>query len=327
MIRAGHWSRRGLLVAAAAAAATEAVQAQDFPQRPVRLVVPYGAGNVTDQVARVLAEALSQRWPQRVVVENMPGAGGALGVAAAARAAPDGHTLVLSAMAALTVTPHLRRGQVGYDPLTDLAPIGLVAVTRVALAAHPALPVRGLDELAAYARRAGPVFYYSAGSGTLPHLNMELLKAALGGVPLEHAPYRSSAAGLSDLLAGRVQLTMDAASVTLPAILDGRLRALFWNGPRRNPLMPDVPTAAEALPGLELANPWLGLLAPKGVPASVLARLEADLAAALATPGLAERLGDGLELLGGGSEVFARQLRSDHARFGELLTKLDIRPD
>ena len=167
MIRAGYWSRRGLLVAAAAAAATEAVQAQDFPQRPVRLVVPYGAGNVTDQVARVLAEALSGRWPQRVVVENMPGAGGALGVAAAARAAPDGHTLVLSAMAALTVTPHLRRGQVGYDPLADLAPIGLVAVTRVALAAHPALPVRGLDELAAHARRAGPVFYYSAGSGTL----------------------------------------------------------------------------------------------------------------------------------------------------------------
>jgi tripartite-type tricarboxylate transporter receptor subunit TctC len=328
-MRAPSLGRRGLLLAVAGvAAAAGAARAQgEFPQRPVRLVVPYGAGNVTDQVARALAEALSARWPQRVVVENLPGAGGALGVAAVARAAPDGHTLVLSAMAALAVTPHLMRGQARYDPLVDLSPVGLVAATRGALVAHPTLPVRGLDELAAHARRAGPVFYYSAGSGTLPHLNMELLKAALGGAPIEHVPYRTSAAGLADLLAGRVQLTMDAASVTLPAVLDGRLRALFWNGPRRNPLLPGVPTAVEALPGLDLANPWLGLLAPRGVPAPVLARLGAELAAALAAPGLADRLGKGVELLGGGSEVFARQLRADHARFGALLARLDIRQD
>lgn len=319
------FGRRGLLAATAAVPAGVA-SGQDFPQRPVRLLVPYGAGNVTDQVARALAEALSLRWPQRVFVENLPGAGGALGVAAAARAVPDGHTLVLSAMAALTVTPHLRRGQAGYDPLVDLLPIGLVAVTRGALAAHPALPARSVYELTVHARNAGPVFYYSAGSGTLPHLNMELLKAALSA-PLEHVPYRTSAAGLADLLAGRVQLTMDAASVTLPAILDRRLRALFWSGPRRNPLLPDVPTAAEAVPGLELANPWLGLLAPRGVPAAVLARLEAALATALATAGLADRLGDGVELLGGGSEAFGRQLRADHARFGALLQGLDIRSE
>jgi tripartite-type tricarboxylate transporter receptor subunit TctC len=292
----------------------------------VRLVVPYGAGNVTDQLGRLLAEALSRRWPQRVVVENLPGAGGTLGVAAVARAAPDGHTLVLAAMAAMTVTPQLQRGQVGYDPLADLAPIGLVAVTRGALAVHPALPARNLEELAAQARRAGPVFYYSAGSGTLPHLNMELLKAALDA-PLEHVPYRTSAAGLADLLAGRVQVTMDAASVTLPAILDGRLRALFWNGPRRNPALPGVPTLAEALPGIDLANPWLGLLAPRGLPAPILAWLEAELAAVLATPGFADRFDAGLEPLGGGAEVFARQLREDHARFGALLARLNIRPD
>ena len=295
--------------------------AQVFPARPVRLLVPYGPGNVTDLVGRALADALSTVWPQRVVVENLPGAGGALGVGTAARAAPDGYTLVLSAMAALTVTPHLTRA--GYDPLTDLTPIGLVGITRGALAAHPAAP--GPD-LAALARAPGPVFYYSAGAGTLPHLNMELLKAALGA-PFEHVPYRTSAAGLADLLAGRVQLTMDAASVTMPAILDGRLRAVFWNGPRRNPLLPAVPIVAELLPGLDLANPWLGLLGPRGLPTALLRLLEAALAAALAQPLLASRIGDTVELLGGGAEPFTRQLRADHARFGALLARLDVRPD
>ncbi|MBL6457280.1 tripartite tricarboxylate transporter substrate binding protein [Belnapia sp. T6] len=316
--------RRGLLAGAALLPAV--ARAQGFPQRPVRLIVPYGAGNVTDIAGRALAEALGSRWPQRVVVENMPGAGGTLGVAAAARAAPDGHVLVLSAMAALTVTPHLQP-QLGYDPLADLAPIGLVAVTRGALAAFPGLRAGNLAELLAEARRAGPFFYYSAGSGTLPHLNMELLKAELGNPPLEHVPYRTSAAGLADLLAGRVQLTLDAASVTLPAILDGRLRALFWNGPQRNPRLPGVPTAAEVLPNLDLANPWLGLFAPRGTPAPVLAVLEAALAAALAMPGFGDRLGDALEPLGGGPEPLVRQLRQDHARFGALIARLGIKPD
>lgn len=308
---------------ALAALATPAF-AQTFPRRPVRLLVPYGPGNVTDQVARALADALSAHWPQRVVVENLAGAGGALGVATASRAAPDGHTLVLSAMAALTVTPHL--GQAGYDPLTDFTPIGLVAVTRGVMAAHPALRGRDLAEIAAFARQgAPPIFYYSAGAGTLPHLNMELIKAALDA-PFEHVPYRTSAAGLADLLAGRVQLTLDAASVTLPAILDRRLRAVFWSGPRRNPLLPDVPTAAEALPGVDLANPWLGLLAPRGLEPALLAQLEAMLAQALADPAFIARLGDGAEPLGGGSAVFAAQLRADHARFGALLARLDLRP-
>ncbi len=300
--------------------------AQEFPGRPVRLIVPYGAGNVTDVAARALAEALSRAWPQRVVVENIPGAGGALGVAAAARAVPDGHTLVLSAMAALAITPHLSRGRAGYDPLVDLTPIGLLAVTRGALVVNPGLPVRDLAGLAAHARAAGPLFYYSAGSGTLPHLNMEILRAALDA-PLEHVPYRTSAAGLADLLAGRVQLSMDAASVTLPSLLDGRLRGLFWNGPRRNPALPDLPTAAEAMPGVEFSNPWLGLLAPRGVPPAVLAALEAALAATLESPGFAGRLGEGLELTGGGAAVFARQLRADHEKFAALLPRLNLQAD
>ncbi len=295
--------------------------AQTFPSRPVRLLVPYGPGNVTDLVGRALADALSALWPQRVVVENLPGAGGALGVGTAARAAPDGHTLVLSAMAALAVTPHLTRS--GYDPLTDLTPIGLVAVTRGALAAHPAAPGPGLDALT---RAPAPLFYYSAGAGTLPHLNMELLKAALRA-PFEHVPYRTSAAGLADLLAGRVQLTMDAASVTLPAILDGRLRAVFWSGPRRSPVLADVPTAQELLPGLELANPWLGLLGPRGLPDPITRTIQAALATVLAEPALAARMGDTVELLGGGAEPFARQLRADHSRFGALLARLDVRPE
>ncbi len=297
--------------------------ARAYPDRPVRLIIPYGAGNVTDICGRALADALSAEWPQRVVVENLAGAGGTLGVAAAARAAPDGHTLVLSAMAALTVSPHLQA--LPYDPLADLAPLSLVAVTRGALVVHPALAVRDLAELAAEARRR-PLFYYSAGPGTLPHLNMELLNQAMG-TRMEHVPYRTSAAGLADLLAGRVQLTMDAASVTLPAILDGRLQALFWNGPHRNPRLPGVPTAAEALPGVELANPWLGLFAPKATPEPIRRTLVQAVAAVVAAPAFAARLGEALEPLGGGPAPLARQLAADHARFGALIARLGIRTD
>ncbi len=295
--------------------------ARAFPERPVRLIIPYGAGNVTDICGRALADALTAAWPQRVVVENLPGAGGTLGVAAAARAAPDGHTLVLSAMAAVTVSPHLQ--SLPYDPLTDLAPLSLVAVTRGALAVHPALAVGSLAELAAEAGRR-QLFYYSAGPGTLPHLNMELLNQALG-TRMEHVPYRTSAAGLADLLAGRVQLTMDAASVTLPAILDARLRALFWNGPQRNPRLPNLPTAAEALPSVELANPWLGLFVPRATPEPVRLALVQAVAAVMARPDFAARLGEALEPLGGGPEPLARQLRADHARFGALIARLGIK--
>jgi tripartite-type tricarboxylate transporter receptor subunit TctC len=276
--------------------------------------------------ARALADALSRAWPQRVAVETILGAGGELGVAAATHAAPDGETLLLSALAALAITPHLSRGGARYDPLVDLTPIGLVAMTRGALVVNPALPVRDVAGLAAHARDAGPLFYYSAGSGSLPHLNMEILKAALNA-PLEHVPYRTSAAGLADLLAGRVQLCMDAASVTLPSLRDGRLRAAFWNGPRRNPALPEVPTAAEAMPGVEFPNHWLGLLAPSGVPPSILAKWEAALAAALESPGFSERRGEGLALAGGGGALFARQLRADHEKFAVLLRRLNLQAD
>ncbi len=208
--------------------------AQTWPARPVRLIIPYGAGNLADGIGRQLAEALAARWGQSVVPENQPGAGGALGVGQLARAAADGHTLAFIAMAALTITPHLSRAP--YDPNVDLTPLGGVSVSSGYLSVYPGLRVRDLAGFVALARSrsaAGdPLFYYSSGAGTVPHLNVELM-ARHYGFTAQHVPYRSSAAGLADLVGGRVHFALDSTSVSLPMIQAGRAVALMTSSRTR----------------------------------------------------------------------------------------------
>jgi tripartite-type tricarboxylate transporter receptor subunit TctC len=326
-IPAGRRAALGLALGGLAAPA--GLRAQGWqPARAVRLITPYGAGNVADQVARLLAEELSRRWGQRVVVDNQPGAGGALGVAQVARAPADGSVLGFIAVAALVIIPHMMKTR-AYDPLEDLLPIGGVSVSRSAIAVHPGLPVRTLPELVAHARgrpAGDPLAYYSAGNGTVPHLGIEQMRRVLD-FPALHVPYRTSGAGLSDLLAGRVQLTMDAASVTLPHIESGALRGLAWNGPVRNPSIPTVPTLAEAMPGLVLMNAWQGLYGPRGLAPEIVERCARDVAAVLAAPGFAARMPGGAEPFPNGPAELRALLRMQHAELGRLVAEIGLEQD
>ena len=323
--QAGRLGRRGILAAGGLLAAPRALQAQAdaWPSRPLRFIVPYGAGNQADQVARVLADALATRWNQRVVVENLAGAGGAIGVAQIARAVPDGYTLGLIAIAALAITPHMQ--PTPYDPLVDLLPLASVTLSRSALAVHPSLPTTLADFVAlARGRRAEPFFYCSPGNGTIPHLNMEILARALD-FPATHAPYRTAAAGTADLVAGRVQMSLDGSTVTLPHIQAGRLHAIFATGAQRLPQLPEVPALAELAPGIDLPNAWQSLHGPRGFPAEIAAKVAADVAALVADPGFVRRLPQGSDPLALTREATAAQIRADHARFGTLVRELGLR--
>ncbi len=320
-------SRRALLGLGLSAPSIACAQGWQ-PGRAVRLITPYGPGNVADQVARLLAEDLSRRWGQRVVVDNQPGAGGALGVAQIARAPADGSVLGFIAVAALTIIPHMMKTR-QYDPLEDILPIGGVSVSRSAIAVHPGLPVRTLADLVAHARArpaSDPLTYYSAGNGTVPHLGVEQMRRELD-FPAQHVPYRTSGAGLTDLLAGRVHLTMDASSVTLPHIQTGALRALAWNGPTRNPTIPDVPTLSEAAPGLTLMNAWQGLYGPRGLSPDIIARCAEDVAAVLAAPDFAARMPGGAEPLRAGPAELRALLRTQHAELGRLVAAIGLEQD
>ncbi|MCW8087566.1 Bug family tripartite tricarboxylate transporter substrate binding protein [Sabulicella glaciei] len=293
------------------------------PDRQIRLIVPYGAGNVTDTVARLLADGLSRRLGHSVVVENVPGAGGAIGVTNLARAPADGNTLVLAAMAALAVQPHLTPGGTGYDSLRDVTPVAAVAVPHAFLAVHRDLPARDLEGFVRHAR-ANRVFYGSAGIGTLAHLNMEALGRALR-FEAEHVPYRTSAANLTDLLAGRVQATLEPVSITAEGVRSGALRALVYTGSARMPAFPDIPTLAEVAPAATVSSPWLAVFGPRELPSSVVERLASEIRAVVDTPAFRGVLPPGTEALGDGPEALAGRLKADHARFGALVSELGLR--
>lgn len=310
--------RRALLAGLAA------MPARAQTPRPGRMIIPYGAGNVTDQVARVVIDALAPRWGGRLVADNQPGAGGMLGAYNLSRATPDGSVFGMVAVAALAIAPHTV-AQMRYDPLADLVPVAGVSVSSSFLAVNGALPVRNLAELAAYAR-AQPVFYYSPGNATVPHLNIAAISRALG-VAMEHVPYRTSAAGNTDVLAGRIQVTMDSVSLTMPHLQSGALRPLAYNGVSRHPDFPAVPTMAEALPGLTLLNAWQGLFFPRGTPQAIIQPVADDVMAAMAAPDFAARLPPGTTPMPLDAQGLTALLRRDHARLGVLVREIGLTPD
>jgi tripartite-type tricarboxylate transporter receptor subunit TctC len=312
-------------MAGAAGAAPRLVVAQ---ANPSRFIVPYGPGNITDQVARVLAEALTQRLGWRLVVDNQPGAGGILGTLNLIRAPADGATFAMISVAALAIAPHVTK-PARYDPLTDLTPISGVSVSSAFLAVHASVPARNLAELVAHARSRpaeNPLFYYSPGNGTVPHLNLENLRRRLD-FPMQHVPYRTSGAGHSDLLANRVQVTMDSVSITLPHIQSGALRALAYNGARRHPDFPDVPTFAEAAPDVAMLNAWQALFFPPGTPSPVVERAARDVLATISEPAFAERLPVGTSPFALGPAELAAHMRRDHERLGRLVAEIGLQQD
>ena len=298
--------------------ATGAVaQGPAFPVKPVRIVVPSSPGGGTDILARVLAQKMSESLGQQFVVENRPGAGQVIGIEAVARAAPDGYTLLMAASA--IVIAEVIYAKPPYDTLRDFAPVTLAASLPNILVVHPALPAKTVRELIALAKtRPGQLNYSSAGSGTSPHLSMELFRL-MAGITLTHIPYKGTGPATVDLIAGQVQLSMPNVLTALPQIKGGKLRALGVTSARRATGLPAIPAIAETLPGYE-AIQWYGLLAPAGTPREIVARVQAEIARILMLPEVKERLAaDGADAVGSRPEEFAAYIRAELAKWGKVV--------
>jgi tripartite-type tricarboxylate transporter receptor subunit TctC len=289
----------------------------------VRIIVPSPPAGGTDIVGRVLADHFTKAFGQQFFVENKPGAGNVIGIEAAARSAPDGYTLLMTA-STLALNSVLYN-KVPYDPVRDFAPITLAATAPNILIVHPALPAKNLIELIALAKqKPGALSYGTPGIGTSPHLCMELLKT-MAGIDLQHVPYRGTAAAVTDVISGQISLAFATALTAKPHVDSGRVRALAVSGPRRVEALPNVPAVAEAgVPGYE-AMQWYGLLAPAGVSNSIVERLNAEALVALRSREMKQRLAaDGAEPLGSTPAEFAAFIRRELDKWGGVVESAKI---
>ena len=313
--------RRALLGWLATAAAAPAARAQGWPARRVRIVVPFPPGSAADAIPRRIALGLQHLLHTPCVVDNRPGAGGAIGADAVARAAPDGYTL-LSHTSGITIQPHLAPAP--FDPLRDLVPVTQTIAGSYLLVAPPSFPARDLREFVAAVRAApGKYSYGSHGTGSGPHLAMELLKVRAGLFAV-HVPYRGAAPALHDLLAGRLDFAFDTSFATLPHIRAGRLRALAVGGPQPLEVLPGVAPVAALYPGFD-TDGWQGLFAPSGTPADIVQRLAQATAQALADPALVQQVRElGFRVVGSSPAAFAEVVRSDFEKWGRIVRERGI---
>ena len=300
-------------------AGTAAAQAPGavYPAKPVRVVVPSSPGGGTDILARVLAQKLSESQGQQFVVENRPGAGQVIGIEAVARSAPDGYTLLMAASA--IVINEVLYAKPPYDTLRDFAPVTLGASLPNILVVHPALPVKSVRELIALAKtHPRQLNYSSAGSGTSPHLSMELFRL-MADITLTHIPYKGIGPATIDLVAGQVQLSMPNVLTALPQIKGGKLRALGVTGGKRAASLPDIPAIAESVPGYEVIQ-WYGVLAPAGTAREIVNKLQQEMARILVLPDVKERLAaDGADAVGSRPDEFAAYIRSELAKWSKVV--------
>ena len=300
--------------------------AQSYPTKPVRMIVPSSPGGGSDIVARIVAPKLAERLGQQVVVENRAGAGTMIGGEVVAKAAPDGYTLLMG-LSTLATNPAIYR-KVPYNALTDLAPITMVLSAPNILVVHPSLPVRSVKELIWFAQaRPGELNFGSAGTGTNPHLSMELF-LSMAKLRMVHIPYKGSAPAMIDLLGGQVA-TMTATMLTgIPHVRGGRLRALGVTGAQRSSIAPDLPTVAEAgVPGYEAVQ-WYGVVAPAQTPKEIITRLHRELVAVLQMPDVKERFAaDGGDPGGTAPEEFGRYIRSETEKWARVVKAAGIKPE
>lgn len=314
----------GMLVLGASVAAT-AGAAQNFPTQTIRLVAPSSPGGGTDHTARTIAIPLGERLGQQVVVDNRPGAGSIIGNEIVAKAPADGHTLLLG-ISTISILPSMR-SKLPYDTVNDFIPISQVVSVSNVLSVHPSLPVRSVKDLIALAkRRPGDINYSSAGVGTSPHLSGELFKA-LTGLDIVHVPYKGSGPATIGILAGETAMSFPSAPTVMGQIKAGRLRALAVTGRKRIPVLPDVPTVAEAgVEGYE-AQQWFGILAPAGTPRPVIDQIHKGIVASLKDPKIASQFtSSGGEVVGSSPDEFAAHIRSEMAKWARVIKASGIKP-
>ncbi|MCW5575733.1 MAG: tripartite tricarboxylate transporter substrate binding protein [Burkholderiales bacterium] len=317
---------RNLILGAALLAATTVAAAQNYPQRPVRFVVPYAPGGSTDTLARSMGNKMSELLGQQVVVDNRPGANGDIGMTIVARAPADGYSIVLGYIANLGIGPSLYE-KMPYDPIKDFASITQVAGASNIFVIHPSLPAKTFKEFIAYTK-ANPkkVSFASAGVASVGHLTGELLNE-MAGIDMQHIPYKGSGQAITDLVGGHIKAMISGMASTLPHVRSGKLVGIVTTGLKRTPATPDIPTIAETYPGFESSS-WFGVLAPAGTPKPIIARLNADIHKSLQDPAVAKRLaGVGFEITYGTPEEFTNYIKSEIKKWAKVVKASGAKPD
>jgi tripartite-type tricarboxylate transporter receptor subunit TctC len=296
-----------------------ASQADDWPNKPLKLIVPFPPGGAADAVGRIVAEKLGEALKQPVVVENKAGAGTAIAADAAAKAAPDGYTLSLAPAGQLTILPHLNKA-IPYDPFKSFAPVSLVAEVPYVIGASADTPVTNLKELILAAKKEpGKFSYSSCGNGTLCHLSGELFKT-LTGTDLLHVPFKGSAPAIQALLGGQVNLAFDTLTILAPQVKAGKIKGLVITSRERSALLPNVPTAAEAGLADFVVSSWFGLVVPAATPKDIVLRLNTEINRIAKQPDVRERLSaQGLDAIPSTPEAFTRTIHDDYERWGKVV--------
>jgi tripartite-type tricarboxylate transporter receptor subunit TctC len=300
-------------------------QAQTYPARPVRLIVPFAPGGGVDFIARLVGQKLGEALGQQIVVENRPGAGSAIGTEAALRSAPDGYTL-LETSPSYVINPALRPGK--FDPLTDGSPIVLIGKGPFVLVAHPSLPARNARQLIALARaRPGEIAYGTSGVGTIVHLSTALF-LHMAGAKMTHVPYKGGGPALIDVIAGQVQLVVSPPQTGLPHVKAGRVRAIGMTSLKRIPTEPAIPALAETVPGYEATN-WHAMIGPRGLPRAVVERLNSEVRKIVSQKDVEHTLhSSGVFPAGGGSpEELQELIRKDHEQWKKVIVQAGIKPE
>jgi tripartite-type tricarboxylate transporter receptor subunit TctC len=303
-----------------------AAQAQSYPTKPIRFVVPFPAGGSADTLSRAIGQRMQESWGQQVVVENRPGAGGNIGTELAAKAPADGYTLLM-APSSIAIAPSLYQS-LPFDPVRDFTPVTLVGRVPNVLVVHPDVPARSVAELIALAKaKPGQLLYASAGNGTTNHLATELFKQ-MAGIEMVHVPYRGNPLAMLDVISGRVQVMFDFMITAQPHVREGKVRALAISSAQRSALFPELPTITESgVPGYESAT-WFGVYAPAGTPEPIVRRLHDEIVRILALPAMQERLnGLGVEVVASTPEQLAAETRADLAKWGPIIQKAGVRLD
>ncbi len=316
-----------ILLLCAVAAAGSAALAQDYPAKPVRLIVPFPPGGGNDTIARLIGQKLAPVLGQQVLVDNRPGAGGTIGAELAAKAPADGYTLFLAGVASHGINPNLRK-KLPYDPVRDFNGVSLIASAPLLVVVHPSLPVKTVKQLIALAKaRPGAINFASNGAGGSSHLAVELFKM-MTGTDMVHVPYKGLSSALTDLLSGQVQVMFSSAVAMLPQVRAGRLRAIAMTGNKRSPAIPDIPTVAEAgVPGYETGS-WYGIVVPARTPRPVIERLGREVAAITRSPEISGRLtAEAVIPVGSTPDEFDAYIRKGLARWARVIAAAKITLD